>query len=384
VEKTIGWQRSLLGHNIFQDEDLAGVDTVTGATRTSAAILSALRLAGKRFAAYALGRGAGDGPLAAATSPWSAAASLLAAVVAAAVLRFSAHRALRWLFCGAVIIGLGWWANQQFASYHAVLLLRGDSGAGLAVFFALAVAAAVIFCGNLYCGYVCPFGALQDIVAWLSPAAWRAEPEKNIYGPARLGKYVFLFLLAAAALGWSDVRTDADPLTTFWSGAAPSALAIAALALSLFYRRFWCRTLCPAGAFLSLLASAALARRLFPQPAAARCDLGVQQEGEVDCILCDRCRFAPPPAAPKMPAQARAIFFLLSLLFLGATLGRAMFILPVAQPTPPAASASAPTAAPMAGQPRKIDAEVFRRLLDEGQLADHPAEYQRPLPAESE
>ncbi|HNT88474.1 MAG TPA: 4Fe-4S binding protein, partial [Candidatus Hydrogenedentes bacterium] len=60
-------------------------------------------------------------------------------------------------------------------------------------------------------------------------------------------------------------------------------------ALSFPYRRFWCRNLCPAGAFLALLNRPRILRRLSPPTHPARCDLGVRNAEELDCIRCDRC-----------------------------------------------------------------------------------------------
>ncbi|MFH1113795.1 MAG: 4Fe-4S binding protein, partial [Pseudomonadota bacterium] len=68
-----------------------------------------------------------------------------------------------------------------------------------------------------------------------------------------------------------------------------SALCIVVLAASVFYFRFWCRYLCPAGAFLALANKITLLRKYAPKPVPGRCDLGVKHAMDVDCIRCHRC-----------------------------------------------------------------------------------------------
>ena len=69
-------------------------------------------------------------------------------------------------------------------------------------------------------------------------------------------------------------------------------LAVLVIGLSIVFRRFWCRSLCPAGAFLALLNGVRLFKRVVPHTEPARCDLGVRSAAELDCICCDRCRHA--------------------------------------------------------------------------------------------
>jgi polyferredoxin len=68
-----------------------------------------------------------------------------------------------------------------------------------------------------------------------------------------------------------------------------SVLALAVLAASLFYVRFWCRYFCPLGAFLSLTNKLALLERFGPRRRFEHCDLGVHHRFDVDCIRCSRC-----------------------------------------------------------------------------------------------
>lgn len=105
-------------------------------------------------------------------------------------------------------------------------------------------------------------------------------------------KYALLALLCAATLEGGVLATD--PLRTFFGSddALVFAGALAAVALAIPFRRFWCHNLCPAGAFLSLLNRWTLLCRLSPTTHVGRCDLGVRAPSDLDCLRCDRCRHA--------------------------------------------------------------------------------------------
>jgi polyferredoxin len=107
-------------------------------------------------------------------------------------------------------------------------------------------------------------------------------------------KYLLLLLIVVLfALTWNYAVLAADPLITFFSGLrAPWTLAAGAgvVVLAFVFRRFWCRNLCPAGAFLALLCGVQPLKRIRPPTGPARCDLGVRNAAELDCLCCDRCR----------------------------------------------------------------------------------------------
>ncbi len=112
---------------------------------------------------------------------------------------------------------------------------------------------------------------------------------------ARYLKFVILAGLLALFLVTDDtVWSSFSPLQHFFGWQMDSwvlLLSATVLIASVFYFRFWCRYLCPAGAFLALFNKLSLLRRWAPRPVPARCDLGVSHPQDVDCIRCHRCLF---------------------------------------------------------------------------------------------
>ncbi|MFH0825174.1 MAG: 4Fe-4S binding protein, partial [Pseudomonadota bacterium] len=121
----------------------------------------------------------------------------------------------------------------------------------------------------------------------------RARP--SLERPARYLKFVLLAVLLSLFMITGDSEWFIySPLQHFfrvgveWRLLAPGIVALIA---AVFYFRFWCRFLCPAGAFLALFNRVRLLRRWAPNTVPARCDLGVSSEHDIDCIRCGRCTF---------------------------------------------------------------------------------------------
>jgi hypothetical protein len=169
----------------------------------------------------------------------------------------------------------------------------------------------------------------------------------------------------------------------------------AALAGSLFYERFWCRSLCPVGAFLSLLNHARPLRRWLPAKRFADCQFGLTAGDHLDCLCCDRCRYpaVPKPALPPRRPNAdvpegRAqgwgaptiktyplvlVAVLCGLFVAGVSLRQFRRIMP--------ALLEEPVATATAGQPRDVDVQRIRTLIEQHQLSDRQAEYYQRLDA---
>jgi hypothetical protein len=297
LKATEEWRKRLSGRNLFGPADFA--DAVTGATVTSDAIRMTLNVAGRAFASEVLGR-----PAPAAMDDRSSFPDLrffvIAGLAVAAIGAGYPDRRLRRVFLVVLLFAVGAWLNLQYSTQQVISILGWAPlapGFTASFFLAAAVPVMVALFGNVYCGWMCPFGALQELAGDLRGKRG-GEPGPGAWRWGRSVKYVLLAIIAVAfALTRDPTVLAADPLTTFFAalrrGIADGwafGLGAAAVALSFFFRRFWCRNLCPAGAFLSLLAGIGLLRRFLPAERPGWCDQGVRARSDLDCLSCDRCR----------------------------------------------------------------------------------------------
>lgn len=116
-----------------------------------------------------------------------------------------------------------------------------------------------------FCGNICPMGTLQEIFDRIGKLIFRKKPEVPLYidRPARYLKYLVLivFVFLSAWLGTLAIRpydpwaafhhiTSIDLFEEFMIG---FIILIISLLGSVFYNRFFCKYLCPMGAFLGLI-----------------------------------------------------------------------------------------------------------------------------------
>jgi hypothetical protein len=242
--------------------------------------------------------------------------------------------------------------------------------------------------GNIYCGYLCPFGALQELIGDLKPLKLRTDPDKNnILRFSKYVKYILLFFLALfAAAAMNPSAFAFDPLTGFfrlYGDAMVILFSVFILVLSFFYKRLWCRNLCPVGAFLSLVGRIKLLRFLRPGTAPAYCDLGIRKAADIDCISCDRCRIKEIRKREKATKHdtyenlREGAFFLIILIlvivlvagqFLSLSKGRTSV-------DPGDVSIENITTGGIEGRPRDVDINRINDLIKRGYLSDEEAEF---------
>ncbi len=277
------------------------VDTMTGATISAQAIINILQKSGNRIAAPLLDLPAPDS--ATLETPWNLLDEMkdprLWAVIFMVIFFlfafYSGSRRVRMAGLAASVLVLGFWLNAPFTCLDVLALLNGDIPArGILwrnLLFVTVIGISVLW-GQAFCGFLCPFGALQELVSV------RRLQRRASYPLERVGRYV-KFLMLALLLSLALVTNDTvwfyfSPLQHFFRLTMDYwvwALALVCLAASTVYFRFWCRYLCPAGAFLAIFNKISLFRKWAPRPIPSRCDLGVSFPDDLDCIRCLRCRF---------------------------------------------------------------------------------------------
>ena len=159
---------------------------------------------------------------------------------------------------GALVSLKSWLVSGRIDPVHPAALVL------FLTFLALAVLAK-----NAFCSWFCPVGTLVDAL-WRLRRKWfvrefriRAWPDRLLRG----GKYLLLlFFLKLVVVDMPATALQGFLASPYWAVAdikmlhfftRPTSLSLVILAilagLSLLYRNFWCRYLCPYGALLGLL-----------------------------------------------------------------------------------------------------------------------------------
>jgi len=126
------------------------------------------------------------------------------------------------------------------------------------LFFALGLS---VVAGRFYCGWLCPFGALLEILFRLVPAKWTI-PE-NIDRVFKLLKYVILLILLIIGFIFKNqilaiyLTGIIEPFGTFFhldGDLIAWLFLLVFLFFSIFISRFFCKYFCPLGAFFAVIA----------------------------------------------------------------------------------------------------------------------------------
>mgnify|MGYP000994320075 FL=1 len=180
----------------------------------------------------------------------------------------------------------------------------------------IAVIIATFLTGRVFCGWICPLGAVNEFVSLVSKKLGikevRLSPSVDRY--LRGLKYAVLLLIIYTTWKFGTLTfREYDPwaawmhLSAGWSEFGyGTAVLFATLFAGLFIERFWCRYLCPLGAVLAIVSRLSLVKVYRDMGAcikcgkcSAACPVGltpdkdiVQSDGE--CIACGRCYSACP------------------------------------------------------------------------------------------
>jgi polyferredoxin len=193
-----------------------------------------------------------------------------------------------------------------------------------------------------FCAYVCPLGTLIDVFdRFVGRRFARARMERpGRWRGARYG--VLVFVLAAAAVGVALAGyAAAIPILTRgflltggriqaaavrgWSQVPPMgaaayvsvALFAAVFLLGLLGRRFWCRTLCPTGAMLSVFSVLRLTERAVGEACTGcgRCRRACAFDAiaedfttrPLDCTFCQECGGVCPAGAIEFSSRRKPV-----------------------------------------------------------------------------
>ena len=170
------------------------------------------------------------------------------------------------------LFGLGWYMNAQLSVVNILAVFNAlVSGFDWSYFlmepliFILwgSVAVALLFWARgPYCGWLCPFGALQELLNRVAklikipqvPLPWGLHER---LWPLKYLIFLVLFGFSLHSLDWAERLAEIEPFKTaiilkFVRDWPFVLFAVAVLVPGLFIERFYCRYLCPLGAALAI------------------------------------------------------------------------------------------------------------------------------------
>jgi NosR/NirI family nitrous oxide reductase transcriptional regulator len=187
---------------------------------------------------------------------------LFAAFAALALTSFSRKSVkLKYVTLVAAVAYLGIYKSQLLS----IVNVFGALGGNLPLFkynlgwyfFALFAVVTTVLWGRLYCGRICAYGALTQLLDPIVPARLRCNVPPRIERHASKIKYVLLGVVVLYFLATRDmsIYRYVEPFWMF-TGQATIGLWVALgvlLLATIFVRNLYCRFLCPLGAALGLL-----------------------------------------------------------------------------------------------------------------------------------
>lgn len=231
-------------------------------------------------------------------------------------------KGVRYTYLAFTLVWLGWYANTQLSVVNVLTFLNAlVSGfswefflsAPLVFILWAAVAAGLLFWGRgPFCGWLCPFGALQEFA---SLAAKKLRiPQIQVpwaiherLWPIKYMIFLGLFGLSLYSLANAEVLAEVEPFKTaiilkFNRELVFIAIALLWLLPGLFIERFFCRYVCPLGAALAIPGRLRMFEWLKRWPecgspchrCANECPVqAIHPEGQInvnECIYCMHCQ----------------------------------------------------------------------------------------------
>ena len=232
--------------------------------------------------------------------------ALGAFLVFAFVSFFRKSVALKYATLVAAVTYLGFFKSQLIS----IVNVFGLFGGNLPIFrqnlawylLTIVTVVSTVLWGRVYCGRLCAFGALTQLLDRVAPNRWQIKIPRAVERRASLIKYGIL----AGAITYFLVTRDPliyPYIEPFWMfglhATTPLWIGLAVLVTaSLFVRNAYCRFLCPVGAALGVLSKLTVFRiKRWSECKHCRicekaCDWGAIRGPQIvltECVRCDDC-----------------------------------------------------------------------------------------------
>jgi polyferredoxin len=271
-----------------------------------------------------------------------------------------------YLLFGTHFMGEDYIGRVEIFFHFDPLLAVATTLASHEVFTAFVLASVTIVVtfvlGRVVCGWVCPLGTVHQFFSWIFKKAKLLRPKKVVTG-GLAWKYLALIFILISALFTLDLVGYADPLSflyrtmttsvlpafsqgfsllvgltyglqltglgdklmqffesltvnaTFRQGFLIGLIFLGLVLLNALRERFWCRYICPLGAFLGLVARWNVFKLKVDEDRCIQCNLCTlhcetqahpypdENWKSSECVYCETCAAICPTAAIRFPLK---------------------------------------------------------------------------------
>jgi NosR/NirI family nitrous oxide reductase transcriptional regulator len=233
---------------------------------------------------------------------------LLSAFIALALVSFFRKSVRLKYVTLAAAVGYMGFAKSSLVSISDVFRLRDMSlppfkySLAWYLFSGFVVVSTVLW-GRLYCGRICAYGALTQLMDWAFPRRMRIEIPRRLEERASWIKYGLLSAVLIYFLVTNDVALPIRYAEPFWMfslfGTTGMWIGLAVLlTATVFVRNLYCRFLCPVGAVLGIISNLTVFKiKRWSECKTCKicektCEWGAIRGPEIvksECVRCDDC-----------------------------------------------------------------------------------------------
>jgi len=183
------------------------------------------------------------------------------------------YRLIRIGYLTFTLFWIGWYTGAQLSIFNVLSLIKTPiNGFDISYFLIdplifilliFTIISALILGRGLFCGWLCPFGAFQELLAYIGKKFKIPQLFVSEKLNARLWSLKYFILFSIIGLSFISMETtylitEVEPfktaiMTKFNRGLPYVLYAISLLLLSLFLERGFCRYACPLGASIAII-----------------------------------------------------------------------------------------------------------------------------------
>lgn len=195
------------------------------------------------------------------------------------------------------VVVLGFLMGGFLCPVSAVQNIIFKAGSAYLILFSIPLLLSLFF-GRVYCGYICPFGALSELV---HVKKLRIKVGKKADRILSLIKYFVLVFLLLRLIFSGEIVDGFSPFKDIfdWGGITFNLiLSVVFILLSVFFYRPFCKYICPYGALQSVISKFSIFR-ISAKESCVSCKLCVKScpmnaiddkiEINGECLLCGEC-----------------------------------------------------------------------------------------------